>query len=240
MLARHANPRVTLAVYAGLTDGAREVAVDKLLSAGFGRLGAQGVRVSDESRDSFGCTRKHGERVREGTARTRLANASNSSSSMMEIPRLSPEYAPVVEYAKARASVRRGFAQRPKVDRLVTCLHLEDCSMSVVATDEQLLIDGRVRAMGSRQHDVVVPDLKEDADKILGVEGVGAHEEPELRLARAARASYPSACRTGGLTAAVPASRESRGSSYCARPTPEQLQQVPLPRAPSPAPTSLA
>jgi integrase len=36
MLARHANPRVTLAVYAGLTDGAREVAVDKLLSAGFG------------------------------------------------------------------------------------------------------------------------------------------------------------------------------------------------------------
>lgn len=36
MLARHATPRVTLAVYAGLTDGAREVAVDKLLSAGFG------------------------------------------------------------------------------------------------------------------------------------------------------------------------------------------------------------
>ena len=36
MLARHANLRVTLAVYAGLTDGAREVAVDKLLSAGFG------------------------------------------------------------------------------------------------------------------------------------------------------------------------------------------------------------
>jgi len=36
MLARHANPRVTLAVYAGLTDGSREVAVDKLLSAGFG------------------------------------------------------------------------------------------------------------------------------------------------------------------------------------------------------------
>ena len=36
MLARHANPRVTLAVYVGLTDGAREVAVDKLLSAGFG------------------------------------------------------------------------------------------------------------------------------------------------------------------------------------------------------------
>ena len=36
MLARHANPRVTLAVYAGVTDGAREVAVDALLSAGFG------------------------------------------------------------------------------------------------------------------------------------------------------------------------------------------------------------
>lgn len=36
MLARHANPRATLAVYAGLADGAREVAVDKLLSAGFG------------------------------------------------------------------------------------------------------------------------------------------------------------------------------------------------------------
>lgn len=36
MLARHANPRVTVAVYAGLTDGAREVAVDKLLNAGFG------------------------------------------------------------------------------------------------------------------------------------------------------------------------------------------------------------
>jgi hypothetical protein len=36
ILARHANPRVTLAVYAGLTDGARELAVDKLLSAGFG------------------------------------------------------------------------------------------------------------------------------------------------------------------------------------------------------------
>ena len=36
MLARHANPSVTLAVYAGLTDGARDVAVDKLLSAGFG------------------------------------------------------------------------------------------------------------------------------------------------------------------------------------------------------------
>ena len=35
MLARHANPRVTLAVYAGLTDGAREVAVSKLLDAGF-------------------------------------------------------------------------------------------------------------------------------------------------------------------------------------------------------------
>jgi integrase len=36
MLARHANPSVTLAVYAGLTDGAREVAVSKLLNAGFG------------------------------------------------------------------------------------------------------------------------------------------------------------------------------------------------------------
>jgi hypothetical protein len=36
MLARHGNPRVTLAVYAGLTGGAREVAVDTLLSAGFG------------------------------------------------------------------------------------------------------------------------------------------------------------------------------------------------------------
>ena len=36
MLARHANPRLTLAVYAGLTDGARDVAVDKLLSPRFG------------------------------------------------------------------------------------------------------------------------------------------------------------------------------------------------------------
>jgi integrase len=36
MLARHANPRVTLAVYAGLTDQGREVAVGKLLRAGFG------------------------------------------------------------------------------------------------------------------------------------------------------------------------------------------------------------
>jgi integrase len=36
MLARHANPRVTLAIYAGVTSDAREVAVDKLLSAGFG------------------------------------------------------------------------------------------------------------------------------------------------------------------------------------------------------------
>jgi len=36
MLARHANPRVTLAIYAGITDDAREVAVDKLVSAGFG------------------------------------------------------------------------------------------------------------------------------------------------------------------------------------------------------------
>ena len=44
--------------------------------------------------------------------------------------------------------------------------------MSVVATDEQLLIGGRARAMGCRQHDVVVPDLKEDADEILDVEGM--------------------------------------------------------------------
>jgi integrase len=36
MLARHANPRVTLAIYAGVADNAREVAVDKLVSAGFG------------------------------------------------------------------------------------------------------------------------------------------------------------------------------------------------------------
>jgi integrase len=36
MLARHANPRVILAVYADLSDGAREVAVDKLLNVGFG------------------------------------------------------------------------------------------------------------------------------------------------------------------------------------------------------------
>jgi integrase len=36
MLARHANPRVTLAIYAGLPDGAREVAVAKLTTAGFG------------------------------------------------------------------------------------------------------------------------------------------------------------------------------------------------------------
>jgi integrase len=36
MLARHANPRVTLAIYAGVTDDAREVTVDKLLTAGFG------------------------------------------------------------------------------------------------------------------------------------------------------------------------------------------------------------
>jgi integrase len=36
MLARHANPRVTMAIYAGVTDGAREVAVGKLLTAGFG------------------------------------------------------------------------------------------------------------------------------------------------------------------------------------------------------------
>jgi hypothetical protein len=36
MLARHANPRVTMTIYAGLADNAREVAVDKLLTAGFG------------------------------------------------------------------------------------------------------------------------------------------------------------------------------------------------------------
>jgi integrase len=36
MLARHANPRVTLAIYAGVTDDARTVTVDKLLTAGFG------------------------------------------------------------------------------------------------------------------------------------------------------------------------------------------------------------
>lgn len=35
MLARHA-PRVTLAIYAGVADNAHEVAVDKLVSAGFG------------------------------------------------------------------------------------------------------------------------------------------------------------------------------------------------------------
>jgi integrase len=37
MLARHASPRVTLAIYAGVADNAREAAVDKLLTAGFGR-----------------------------------------------------------------------------------------------------------------------------------------------------------------------------------------------------------
>jgi hypothetical protein len=36
MLARHANPTVTLTIYAGVTDGAREAAVGKLLGAGFG------------------------------------------------------------------------------------------------------------------------------------------------------------------------------------------------------------
>jgi hypothetical protein len=36
MLARHASPAVTLAIYAGVTNDAREVAVDKLLNAGFG------------------------------------------------------------------------------------------------------------------------------------------------------------------------------------------------------------
>jgi integrase len=36
MLARNASPAVTLAIYAGVTDNAREVAVDKLAKAGFG------------------------------------------------------------------------------------------------------------------------------------------------------------------------------------------------------------
>ena len=36
MLARHASPRVTLAIDAGVTDDAREIAVDKLLTARFG------------------------------------------------------------------------------------------------------------------------------------------------------------------------------------------------------------
>jgi integrase len=36
-LARHANPRVTLAMYAGLTDEGREQAVAKLAEGGFGR-----------------------------------------------------------------------------------------------------------------------------------------------------------------------------------------------------------
>jgi integrase len=36
LLARHANPRVTAVVYAGVADGARERATAKLLSAGFG------------------------------------------------------------------------------------------------------------------------------------------------------------------------------------------------------------
>jgi hypothetical protein len=35
-LARHANPRVTLAMYAGLTDEGREQAVAKLAEGGFG------------------------------------------------------------------------------------------------------------------------------------------------------------------------------------------------------------
>jgi integrase len=37
MLARHANPKVTLAMYAGLTDEGREKAVEKLAEGGFGR-----------------------------------------------------------------------------------------------------------------------------------------------------------------------------------------------------------
>ncbi len=36
MLARHANPRVTLAVYAGVTEQGRNAAVGKLVAAGFG------------------------------------------------------------------------------------------------------------------------------------------------------------------------------------------------------------
>jgi len=36
-LARHANPRVTAAVYAGLTDTARAGLGAKLVEAGFGR-----------------------------------------------------------------------------------------------------------------------------------------------------------------------------------------------------------
>lgn len=36
-LARHANAKVTAAVYAGLSDGGREVAAAKLVEAGFGR-----------------------------------------------------------------------------------------------------------------------------------------------------------------------------------------------------------
>jgi excisionase family DNA binding protein len=36
-LARHANAKVTATVYAGLTDGGREVAAAKLVEAGFGR-----------------------------------------------------------------------------------------------------------------------------------------------------------------------------------------------------------
>jgi integrase len=36
-LARHANPKVTLAVYAGVVEGGRETAAAKLVEAGFGR-----------------------------------------------------------------------------------------------------------------------------------------------------------------------------------------------------------
>jgi integrase len=36
MLARHASPSVTLAIYAGVTDDASKTAVDKLTTAGFG------------------------------------------------------------------------------------------------------------------------------------------------------------------------------------------------------------
>ena len=36
-LARHANPKVTLGMYAGLTDAGREKAVAQLTEGGFGR-----------------------------------------------------------------------------------------------------------------------------------------------------------------------------------------------------------
>jgi hypothetical protein len=37
MVARHANPSVTLAIYAGLTRDGREQAIAKLAEGGFGR-----------------------------------------------------------------------------------------------------------------------------------------------------------------------------------------------------------